>query len=207
MKMTLFFASCFAVVPCHAQSNSVITFTNRFATFTNLQGRVYDHVQLIRADANGIIYRMEDGGGFISFTNLAPATLQELGVPTNRIALAEQRALLRAEQLKKKDSEDAAAAPLRAELERRAAFNNGYQTGEREGESIGGQYYLGFEFYPTKTFVDSYASKHLHGENDAIFQIPASRYANADASLQSAYITGFDAGFEAGFKKQTQRAF
>jgi flagellar biosynthesis/type III secretory pathway protein FliH len=168
---------------------------------------VYQSVKLVRADSDGFIYLQEGGGGFISFTNLAPATLQELGVPTNRIALAEQRALLRAEQLKKKQNEDAVAAQLRAELERRAAFNVGYQTGEREGESIGGQYYLGFEFYPTKTFVDSYASSYLRGGWDGLVRIPTSRYANADASLQSAYITGFETGFEAGFKKETQRAF
>src|ERR1019366_3024502 len=130
------------------QTNQTVYYTNRFATITNLQWRVYQSVQLVRADLDGFIYLQEGGGGFISYTNLTPATLQEFGVPTNRIALAEQRALLRAEQLKKKHSEDAAAAPLRAESERRAAFNVGYQTGEREGESRGGRYYLSSEPYP-----------------------------------------------------------
>ena len=62
-KIILLFCACLVVAPCRAQSDSVITFGDRFETFTNLQGRVYEHVQLIRAEDGCITYRVGDGGG------------------------------------------------------------------------------------------------------------------------------------------------
>jgi hypothetical protein len=78
----------------------VINFTNRVETLTNLQGQVYSNVDLVRADLDGLVYRSETGGGRISFTNLSPARLESLGIPTNRIAMAADRAAMNAEQRK-----------------------------------------------------------------------------------------------------------
>lgn len=75
-----------------AQTNSVITFTNRFATFTNLQGQMYSNVELVRAEDRRIMYRCEGGGGTVYYTNLSPATLEGMGLSTNRIALAAEQA-------------------------------------------------------------------------------------------------------------------
>lgn len=69
------------------------SFTNRTATLTNLEGRVYRNVQLVRGDSDGIVYLLSEGagGGRICYTNLAPEVLQSLGIPTNRIATARVR--------------------------------------------------------------------------------------------------------------------
>jgi hypothetical protein len=68
-----------------------ITFTNRTATFTNLEGRVYTNVTLIRANDYGIVWR-GDGMGMVRYTNLAPAVLTSLGIGQERMDRA--RALL-----------------------------------------------------------------------------------------------------------------
>ena len=83
-----------------AQTNGIITFANRQETLTNLEGRVYDRVELVRADLDGIVYRNESGGGRICYTNLSAATLEALGIDTNRIAIAAERASMSAEQRK-----------------------------------------------------------------------------------------------------------
>jgi uncharacterized protein YjbI with pentapeptide repeats len=68
------------------------TFTNRVATFTNLQGVVYKGVTLTKADLDGVIYREPAGGGRVCYTNLSPALLEAWGMPTNRIQIAQDRA-------------------------------------------------------------------------------------------------------------------
>ena len=93
----LFFisASCFA---------GDITFTNKIATFTNLQGRLYDTVLIERANSSGIVYRSGGTLGMVAYTNLSPATLEEIGVPLDRLdaakARAEQSRLLAVQQMK-----------------------------------------------------------------------------------------------------------
>lgn len=59
-----------------------VVFTNRFATFTNLHGEKFNHVQLIRSDAKGIYYTYADsaGGGKIAFTDLSPAVVKGFGL-------------------------------------------------------------------------------------------------------------------------------
>jgi hypothetical protein len=78
-------------VPAAAQT---ITFTNRIATFTNLQGHVYSGVQLVKGDLDGIIWREAEGtgGGRICYTNLDPALLAFWGIPADRIETAKARA-------------------------------------------------------------------------------------------------------------------
>ena len=53
-----------------------ITFTNRVATFTNLQGTVYKDVTITKGDLDGIVWREGAGGGRICYTNLSPALLE-----------------------------------------------------------------------------------------------------------------------------------
>ena len=91
MKAVWYHSLLLGVSLCQAQPGSTITFTNRFATITNLQGRVYAHIELVRADANGILYRVEGGGGMIWYTNLSPGVLEELGIPAERIEALEER--------------------------------------------------------------------------------------------------------------------
>ena len=65
---------------------------NKTVTFTNLQGRRFETVQLTAADWDGVIWRDGTGGGRVCYTNLDPALLHAWGLPTNRIAIARARA-------------------------------------------------------------------------------------------------------------------
>lgn len=69
-----------------------ITFTNQNATFTNLQGQLYQGVQLVRGDLDGLIWRDGASGGRICYTNLAPDLLESFGISSNRIGVAGARA-------------------------------------------------------------------------------------------------------------------
>jgi hypothetical protein len=69
-----------------------ITFTNRTATFSDLQGRTYRQVQLVRGDLDGLIWRDGASGGRICYTNLSPEFLEGLGISSNRIEVASARA-------------------------------------------------------------------------------------------------------------------
>jgi hypothetical protein len=81
--LTLFYASAGDVIDLGRQPSS----------FKDLQGRQYNAL-LIKADLDGVVYveNGTTGGGRVSYTNLAPATLELWGVPTNRIEIAKQRA-------------------------------------------------------------------------------------------------------------------
>jgi len=72
-----------------------IVFTNLAATITNLQGRVYTNITLIKATPKGLVWRRE-GMGFLNYTNVNPAVLEALGVPTNWVKQANVRAATRA---------------------------------------------------------------------------------------------------------------
>jgi hypothetical protein len=84
-------AACFARA---ALGQEFITFTNRVVTFTNIQGKPFRDVRLIRADMDGIIYRSTDGigGGSVSYMNLSPVLLQAFGIPTNFLLAAKTHA-------------------------------------------------------------------------------------------------------------------
>jgi hypothetical protein len=45
-----------------APGQDATTFTNKLATFTNLQGEVFRDVRLVRGDGDGIIYRLSIHG-------------------------------------------------------------------------------------------------------------------------------------------------
>ncbi|MGO8928196.1 MAG: hypothetical protein ACLQU3_15105 [Limisphaerales bacterium] len=42
-----------------------ITFTNKTATFTNLEGRVYTNVTLVKATDYGLVWRDKEGMGLV----------------------------------------------------------------------------------------------------------------------------------------------
>lgn len=70
-----------------------ITFTNHEPiTFTSLQGTTYSGVTLIKGNLDGLIWRNGGSGGLVSYTNLEPAFLTSLGIPTNYIEIARARA-------------------------------------------------------------------------------------------------------------------
>ena len=88
-----------------------INFTNQTTTITNAQGEPMK-VDLIYGDLDGIIYQCPGGGGRLSYTNFSPAELESLGVPTNRIALAADRAAQRAELKKEEAARQAQRAAI-----------------------------------------------------------------------------------------------
>ena len=90
MKAALFFAV--SVTAFQYAVAEDITFTNRIATFTNLQGQLFRLVQLARGDQDGLIWRDGASGGRICYTNLHPALLEYFGISTNRIEIARDRA-------------------------------------------------------------------------------------------------------------------
>ena len=77
---------------CLTALSDDITFTNRTANFTDLEGRIYSRVQLVRGDLDGLIWRRGASGGRICYTNLDPCLLESFGISTNRIAIAQERA-------------------------------------------------------------------------------------------------------------------
>jgi len=130
---------CFALF-AGASLAQDITFTNRAATFTNLEGHVYTNVALVKANNYGIIYK-GDGMGMVPYTKLSPAFLKSLGIPVERIEKAkalqarqaavaarqDQISLAADEQARKEGRAEAArweaGAPARQrEAERKAAL-------------------------------------------------------------------------------------
>src|ERR1035441_10327245 len=78
-----------------------ITFTNKTATFTNLDGRVFTNVTLVKANDYGIVWK-GDGIGLIPYTKLSPEVLESLGIHQERVerakALAKRQAALDAQR-------------------------------------------------------------------------------------------------------------
>lgn len=92
-------AALFVIVLATAFQSALagdILFTNRTATFTNLQGLAYNHVQLVRGDQDGLIWRDGASGGRICYTNLHPDLLESFGISSNRIEIARGRAVRKA---------------------------------------------------------------------------------------------------------------
>jgi hypothetical protein len=129
---------CFVLLGSAALAQN-ITFTNRTATFTNLEGRLFFNVTLIKTNQDGVIWSDDSGGGQVSYTNLSPALLQEWGIPLERIeearvragkkavADAQRRAALAAQQVaeleakqKERAGWDAAAAAKAVAAQRQA---------------------------------------------------------------------------------------
>lgn len=80
------------ILPQAVFSAGLIEFTNKVATFTNLQGQGFRQVSLVRGDLDGVVWRSGASGGRVCYTNLHLALLQDWGIPTNRIQSARARA-------------------------------------------------------------------------------------------------------------------
>jgi hypothetical protein len=55
----------------------------KIVTVTNLSGKVYENIKLVRAEPAGIIFMTEGGGGMLPLATLPEEFLFQLGVPTN----------------------------------------------------------------------------------------------------------------------------
>jgi hypothetical protein len=115
---TLLVAMAFAM-SCSAQD---ITFTNRTASFTNLEGHVFSNITLSHADLDGVIWRSDRSAGRICFTNLSPKLLESWSIPTNRIQIAAERASERAARSKMERSA-AAQRALTRKIESERAYS------------------------------------------------------------------------------------
>src|SRR5215472_10990400 len=89
MRTTILIAVAGAMLSASAED---IIFTNKVATFTNLQGKVFKSVQLVKGDLDGVIWRDEASGGRICYTNLHADILESWGISSNRIDIALARA-------------------------------------------------------------------------------------------------------------------
>lgn len=95
-------------------ANDAIDLNDRTATFTNLQGRVYENVQLKRATADGLIYSDTNSSaiGMVHYGDLPTGFLTSLKIPDSMIAEAAQRQAKLAAQ---KQQYDAAVRQLALE--------------------------------------------------------------------------------------------
>jgi hypothetical protein len=75
-----------AAAPSVSAARSALTsieLNGRIVTVTNLAGRVFENIKLIRADHSGVVYLSEAGGGRIPLNILPVEFLTDIGVPTN----------------------------------------------------------------------------------------------------------------------------
>lgn len=91
------------VPPVFAQSD--IDLGHQTATFTNLQGRVYQDVQLDRATLDGLIYSKpaESTVGMVKYSDLNTNFLNSLKIPANRVQIAARRQAALAAEKKQYD--------------------------------------------------------------------------------------------------------
>lgn len=90
-------AAVFLILSVLSISAQDINLKNRVASFTDLQGRAYFNVTLVKGDLDGLIWRDRKGsGGRICYTNLSADFLGTLGIPAERIAVAGDRAAQKA---------------------------------------------------------------------------------------------------------------
>ena len=80
-----------------------ILFNNRTAIFTNLDGRLYTNVTLVKATEDGIIWE-GDGLGMVPYTKLSPEVLESFGVPHERVEQAKAKAAKNAKPRLKSDA-------------------------------------------------------------------------------------------------------
>src|SRR5262245_1006919 len=88
MKKMLIVAAAVITLNGHAQGD--IPLENKTATFTDLQGRVYENAALVRADLTKLIFKTNGDFGTVALTNLSATTLGRLGIPTNQVQKAQE---------------------------------------------------------------------------------------------------------------------
>jgi hypothetical protein len=70
--------------PVPAAPLAAIDLGGKLMTFTNLHGKTYENVKLVKADPRaGLIYSFDGGEGSVAFNNLSLEFLDQIGVPTN----------------------------------------------------------------------------------------------------------------------------
>lgn len=109
-----------------------IIFTNKTASFTTVQGRHYAEVKVLRADNDAIVWSDYQGnGGRVFYTNLTPDVLEDIGIPTNRIQAAWNRAAeAKAQAAKAKADLDAAVSQTKEQKSPLARYDD-----EKEAEA------------------------------------------------------------------------
>ena len=92
------------------QCGAVLSFTNKVATFSSLDGQMYVGAQLVEADSSRIIFKTNGVFDAVAFTNLSADTLDRIGITQDyldsvrdgearkAVALAAQRTMLADEQ-------------------------------------------------------------------------------------------------------------
>ncbi len=105
MKTALFaILSSSLLIAAHAQpAEPTLTFTNQVVTFTNLQGKVFQDAEILRADSKSVIVKTVDFYGNVPFTNISASTQESLGLTAD--FMAKTRAF-------QESREEAAAAAL-----------------------------------------------------------------------------------------------
>ncbi len=87
---TILIAAAVALGLFNALAQNDIPLDGKTATFTDRQGRVYDRAALVRADLTRLIFKTNGDFGTVALTNLSPATMQTLGIPTNQVQKAQE---------------------------------------------------------------------------------------------------------------------
>jgi hypothetical protein len=105
MKTVLFaILSSLLLITAHAQpAEPTLTFTNQIVTFTNLEGKVFQDAQILRADSKSVIVKTSDFYGNVPLTSISPSTQESLGLTAD--FMAKTRAF-------QQNREEAAAAAL-----------------------------------------------------------------------------------------------
>lgn len=67
--------------PLPKPTPAYLELNGRVVSVTNISGRVFDSIKLVRADPSGIIYTVEGGGGKLALSTLPAEFLKDLGLP------------------------------------------------------------------------------------------------------------------------------
>ena len=99
-------AAAVAVTGFSAGADNAVDLKDQTATFTNLQGRVYENVQLKRATTDGLIYCDTNSSalGMVHYPDLPPGFLAGLKIPDSMITAAAQRQATLAAQKQQYDA-------------------------------------------------------------------------------------------------------
>jgi hypothetical protein len=118
---------------CATVSAQNIDLSNRVSTVTTLDRKTYTQVILLYGDLDGIVWRGEGAsGGRICYTNVTLERLTELGIPTNRLAVALKRAGLKVISDTRYAAEGAALAQAYAKQRREAQERFQREQAERQ---------------------------------------------------------------------------
>jgi|ERR1035437_2023049 hypothetical protein len=188
-----------------AQTNADLDLKRLPATFTTLQNKLYEDVSLLRANLDGIIYGQSNGSpvGVISYTNLSPTLLESWNIPTNRIAIAADRASQRAEQRQARQTEAARAAEATLKAKKKVAYDKGYGDGKSLALMRNSASHI-----PSAESLEASARNYGSDVYNSPFGsgtfIKEATYKKLDKAVQPDYVAGFKAGYEAGYRQASE---